>query len=210
MLARPRPPEHLAAGNTERPFEPAPELCDWAYATFINEDALLMNPQHAHLREAKIGFMWTSVENARGGNAVVGQAEIPSIQGGKWARARFFQQVEGWFGLIPDFMITFDAGYADQADDATFCALVEHELYHCAQARTPWGDLKFRKDGSPAFTMRGHDVEEFVGIVERYGAGSAAGQTAALVAVAIAGPTIAAADIAGCCGTCGRGLAPPR
>ena len=209
MLTRPRPPERLLGqdgADTAIPFEPAPELDAWARATFIDEDAALLNEEHAHLREAKLGFLWTSVGNARGDHAVVGQAEIPSIQGGKWARGRFFQQVEEWFGLIPDFLITFDAGFADEADDATFCALVEHELYHCAQARTPWGDLKFRKDGSPAFTMRGHDVEEFVGIVQRYGAGAAAGRTSAFVAAAVAGPTIAAAEIAGCCGTCGRGL----
>lgn len=208
-LARPRPPERLLGQEgalTALPFEPAPELEIWARAAFINEDAVLLNEEHAHLREATLGFMWTSVPNARGGNGVVGQAEIPSIQGGKWARARFFQQVEAWFGLVPDFMITLDAGFADQADDATFCSLVEHELYHCAQARTAWGDLKFRKDGSPAFTIRGHDVEEFVGIVQRYGTGAAAGRTSAFVAAAIAGPTIVAAEISGCCGTCGRGL----
>ncbi len=47
---------------------------------------MLLNEEHAHLREATLGFMWTSVPNARGGNGVVGQAEIPSVQGGKWAR----------------------------------------------------------------------------------------------------------------------------
>jgi len=209
MLTRPRPPERLLGNEgaaTIRPFEPAPDLRDWAYASFIAEDAVLLNEEHAHLREAQVAFMWTAVPNARGGNGVVGQAEIPSIQGGKWARARFFQQIEEWFGHVPHFLITLDAGFADEADDATFCALVEHELYHCAQARTAWGDLKFRKDGSPAFTMRGHDVEEFVGIVGRYGAGAAAGRTSTFVAAAVAGPTIAAAEIAGCCGTCGRGL----
>ena len=125
---------------TALPFEPAPELLAWARETFIEEDAPLLNEDHAHLREASLGFLWTSVPNARGGNGIVGQAEIPSIQGGKWARARFFQQVEGWFGLVPDFLITLDAGFADQASDATFCALVEHELYHCGQQVTAWGE----------------------------------------------------------------------
>lgn len=208
MLTRPRPPERLLGqdgADTAIPFEPAPELDAWARATFIDEDAALLNEEHAHLREAKLGFLWTSVGNARGGHAVVGQAEIPSIQGGKWARARFFQQVEGWFGLVPDFLITLEAGFADQADDATFCALVEHELYHCAQARDAYGAPRFSKStGLPIFTMRGHDVEEFVGIVARYGVGAAAGQTAALVEAAGRAPIVCEADIASVCGTCGR------
>ena len=208
MLIRPRPPERLLGTEgdlTARPFEPAPELEAWARAAFISEDAELLNEEHAHLREATLGFMWTSVPNARGGNGVVGQAEIPSIQGGKWARARFFQQVEEWFGLIPDFMITLDAGFADQADDATFCSLVEHELYHCAQAKDAWGAPRFSKaTGRPIFTMRGHDVEEFVGVVARYGVGAAAGRTAALVDAAKRTPIVCDADIAGACGTCRR------
>lgn len=207
-LARPRPPERLLGQEgalTALPFEPAPELEAWARAAFISEDAVLLNEEHAHLREATLGFMWTSVPNARGGNGVVGQAEIPSIQGGKWARARFFQQVEAWFGLVPDFMITLDAGFADQADDATFCSLVEHELYHCAQAKDAWGAPRFSKaTGRPVFTMRGHDVEEFVGVVARYGVGAAAGQTAALVEAANRPPIVCEADIVGACGTCGR------
>jgi len=207
-LARPRPPERLLGqdgADTVRPFESAPELEAWARATFISEDAPLLNEEHAHLRDATIGFMWTAVPNARGGNGVVGQAEIPSIQGGKWARGRFFQQVEAWFGLVPDFMITLEASFADQADDATFCSLVEHELYHCGQAKDAWGAPRFSKTtGRPIFTMRGHDVEEFVGVVARYGVGAAAGQTAALVAAANRPAIVCEADIAGACGTCGR------
>jgi hypothetical protein len=127
-LARPRPPERLLGqdgADTVRPFEPAPELDVWARATFIAEDALLLNEEHAHLRDATIGFMWTAVPNARGGNGVVGQAEIPSIQGGKWARGRFFQQVEEWFGLVPDFMITLEASFAAFAASAAASIFVQ-------------------------------------------------------------------------------------
>lgn len=210
MLSRPRPPERLlgAAGAiTAIPFEPAQDLEAWARATFIDEEALLLNEEHAHLRDAVLGFLWCAVPNSRGGNAVVGQAEMPSIQGGKWARARFFQQVEAWFGSVPNFLITLHADFADQADDATFCALVEHELYHCGQAKDRFGLPKFSKQtGLPIFSMRGHDVEEFVGIVARYGVGAAAGQTAALVEAASRAPLVCSADIAGACGTCGRSL----
>ena len=208
MLARPRPPERLLGQEgafTLVPVEPAAELEAWARPTFIDEDAPLVNEEHAHLREASLGFLWCAVSNARGGNAVVGQAEIPTIQGGRWAKVRFEQQIVGWFGREPDFLVTLDAGFADQADDATFCALVEHELYHCGQAKDAWGAPRFSKQtGRPIFTMRGHDVEEFVGIVARYGAGAAAGKTMALVEAASRPPLICSAEIAGVCGTCGR------
>ena len=164
-----------------------------------------MNEAHAHLREASLGFLWCALPNARQMNAVVGQAEMLSLQGGKWQKARQEMQIEGWFGNLPDFLLTFHADYADQCSDAAFCALVEHELYHCGQAVDAWGSPRFSKmTGRPIFSMRGHDVEEFVGIVERYGVGAAAGQTAALVEAAKRTPIVCSADIAGACGTCGR------
>jgi hypothetical protein len=209
MLIRPRPPEDLLGGEgavTETPVRPAPDLLDWMRATFIDQDALLVNEDHAHLREARLGVLWCAVPNARQGNAVVGMCETTAFMGNRWAKARFEQQVTGWFGAMPHFLLTFDAEYAALCDDATFCSLVEHELYHAGQERDPYGAPKFRKDGSPAFTIRGHDVEEFVGVVARYGTGAAAGQTAALVAAANRAPIICEAEIAGACGTCGRSL----
>lgn len=87
-----------------------------------------------------------------------------------------------------------------QAGDAEFCALVEHELYHCGQERDAFGAPKFRQSGLPAFTMRGHDVEEFVGVVRRYGADASGVRD--LVEAASHEPTIARASIAQACGTC--------
>lgn len=50
----------------------------------------------------------------------------------------------------------------------------------------------------PKLGIRGHDVEEFVGIVRRYGAGD----TAKFVAAAQRAPEVGHADIARACGTC--------
>lgn len=209
-MQRPRPPAHLLGSEgelTPTPFAPAPELEAWARATFIEEDALLLNEEHTHLRDATLGFLWCAIPNARQMNAVVGQAEMLSLQGGKWSKARQEMQIEGWFGRLPDFLVTLHADYADQCSDAAFCALVEHELLHCGQAKDAWGQSRFSKmTGRPIFSMRGHDVEEFVSIVARYGVGNAAGQTAALVEAARRTPFVCEADIAGACGTCGRSL----
>ncbi|MBY0258555.1 putative metallopeptidase [Methylobacterium sp.] len=210
MVVRPRPPEDLLGAEgaiTETPVRPAHDLLAWMRATFIDEDAPLLNEDHVHLRSARLGVLWCAVPNARQGKAVVGMCETTGFMGNRWAKARFEQQIVGWFGWMPHFLLTFDADYADQCSDATFCAIVEHELYHAGQAKDRWGAPRFSKTtGEPVFEIRGHDVEEFVGVVARYGAGHAAGQTAALVAAANRAPIVCEAEIAGACGTCGRSL----
>jgi putative metallopeptidase len=206
LTGRPRPPQSLfsidSVGDGIR-FVPAPDLVEWISVTFLEEGALLENPDHAHLRYARIGALWTTVENGRAGRTIVGQAELGQNIGGmgKWTRARAEQQAIEWFDCVPDFIITLFAPYADSCDDATFCALVEHELSHCGQERDEFGMPRFKKStGGPAFCMRGHDVEEFIGVVRRYGADAAG--VRAMIDAAAEGPTIAAADIGFACGNC--------
>jgi hypothetical protein len=180
-------------------FEPAPDLLDWARSAFIEDDAALLNEDHAHLRFATLGALWTNVPNGRAGRRIIGQCEIGLPPANKWSRARIELQLEQWFGQVPDFLLTFDAQYASECSDAEFCALVEHELYHAGQEQGPFGP-KFRKDGRPAFAMRGHDVEEFIGVVRRYGADAA--NVRALVDAANRPPEISQASIGHICGTC--------
>lgn len=182
---------------------PAPELRAWAFATFIEEGAPLRNTDHEHLQAASVEFLWTNCPNARQGRVIIGQAELGTPRAmGAWAKARAEMQVREWFGSIPDFIVTIFAQAAKEGTDAEFCALVEHELYHCGQAIDAFGLPKFTKEGRPVFTMRGHDVEEFVGVVRRYGA--KASHSSAFVEAAINGPAIAPATIARACGTCQR------
>jgi hypothetical protein len=203
LRSRPRPPQSLLSIDSAAGFVPAPDLVQWISATFLEEGAALENPEHIHLRDATIGALWTSVGNSRRGRQVIGQCEIGKPTGtmGKWSRARAEQQITEWFGCIPDFILTFDAGYADSCSDARFMALVEHELYHAGQDTDEFGMPRFRKDsGMPAFCLKGHDIEEFVGVVRRYGA-DAAGVTA-MIEAAKEGPTVAAAEIDFACGNC--------
>lgn len=200
---RPLPPETLFDGMEGEQFIPAPEIIEWARATFIDEGATLENEEHAHLRAANIGALWTNVENAKRGRRVIGMAEPGTPQGamGRWSRARAEFQVMQWFGQLPDFIITLDAHWWMQASDAEACALIEHELYHCAQDRDEFGAPRFSKQtGRPVFAMRGHDIEEFVGVVRRYGASAAGVQ--AMVDAANVGPQIADVKIAQACGSC--------
>lgn len=197
---RPLPPSILFE-DPRAQFLPAPELEQWMRETFIEAGATLENEDHAHLRAAEIKVLWTNVPNGRHGRTIVGQCELGTPRAmGRWAKARAEMQVLEWFGSIPDFIITIDAEYAQAADDASFCALVEHELYHGGQEIDEFGAPKFTREGSPKFAMRGHDVEEFVGVVARYGV--EATQVDAMVQAAKAGPTVALARISRACGTC--------
>lgn len=200
---RPYPPETMFGLDGFKSFAPAPDVSEWVEATFFDPSSPVANPEHEHLANAHIGYLWTVVENNRKGKRVIGQCETGSPQGamGKWSKARAEQQVVEWFGSVPDFIITLDAEYCQQCGDAEFMALVEHELYHAAQDVDAFGAPKFNKmTGQPVFTIRGHDVEQFVGVVRRYGADAAG--VRAMVDAANRPPEIARAHIEHSCGTC--------
>lgn len=186
-------------------FRPAPQLTEWLMATFIAEGAPLLNEDHAHLRQAKLGCLWTNVPNARHGRSIVGQCEImpPAGAMGRWQKARMLDQIEGWFGSLPDFVLTFDAVFADEADDATFMALVEHECLHAGQEIDPYGVPKFSKTtGLPVFAVKAHDFEGFIGIARRYGPVEAGARE--MLEALSKSPTIGRAQINAACGTCLR------
>jgi hypothetical protein len=199
-LPRPVPPlEQLGPLPN---FLPAPDVLAWLKATFLDPDSQLFNQDHEHLGSADLGILWTNVANAKQMRSVVGQAEMPVSRGGRWAKARADIQLEAWFGMVPDFVITLDATYCAQAPDDQWCALVEHELYHCGQDRDEFGLPKFTKLGKPVFAMRGHDIEEFVGVARRYGM-EATGL--ASLHEALSSPrAVQATQVSWACGTCGR------
>ncbi|MEW6210158.1 MAG: putative metallopeptidase [Acidobacteriota bacterium] len=202
---RPRPPHELLDPLCLDPlFIASPELDRWARETFINPKAKLRNKDHEHLQQAEIGWLWTNVSYSRQMMSVVGYAEIPRPpQGvGKWLKARFEYQLWAWFQRKLDFLITLYAPYADEADSITFCAVIEHELYHCGQARDEYDCPKFKKSGGPVFAIKGHDFEEHIGVVRRYGINASAGRGKELFAAAKKRPLIGRARVNGVCGTC--------
>ncbi|WP_175777622.1 putative metallopeptidase [Burkholderia anthina] len=201
--SRPLPPDALFDdSNWFRHLMPADGVNDWVHHTFLRDGASLHNKDHAHLVDADVAYLWAAVENMRQMRRVVGQCEEVMIRAGGWQRARQEQQLCEWFGRVPAFLITLDAHYARECSDTEWCALVEHELYHIGQRDDGFGAPAFTKDGMPKLGIRGHDVEEFVGIVRRYGAGAAAGDTAKLVDAARRAPEVGHVDIARACGTC--------
>lgn len=201
---RPQPPQDLAERLFGIGFVPAPDLKAWALATFIEEGAPLRNDDHLHLQEANIGFLWASAGYHKRGCRILGQTEdLRQSRGNPWQTARAEQQLADWFGDVPDFLITLDGFFCRSCSDVELCALVEHELYHIAQETDEYGAPKFHRDtGRPKLGLRGHDVEEFIGVVRRYGIGEPDSALARLVIAAARGPDVAAVDIARACGTC--------
>ncbi|MGG4661007.1 putative metallopeptidase [Pseudomonas vlassakiae] len=192
------PPDDLL----ESPFlilKPAPELWEWIQREVLADTGSIHNPEHSHLIDANIGVLWASSAFSRKGRSVLGQAEQLMFRAGGWQKARQEQQMREWFGEEPEFLITLAGDYCAQCSEAEFCALVEHELYHIAQATDEYGASKFTQEGMPKLYLRGHDVEEFVGLVRRYGPSHDVQQ---LIDAASRPPEVAKINISRACGTC--------
>ncbi|MGE8450492.1 MAG: putative metallopeptidase [Pseudomonadales bacterium] len=181
-MQRPMPPAPLVELSEFSGFgirlTPAPEVWEWLQAEILADTGSI--------------HMWASSSFEKQGRIVLGQAEQVAFRAGGWQKARMEQQMRDWFGDVPAFIITLAADYCAECSDADFCALIEHELYHIAQATDKYGQPAFTQEGAPKLKLRGHDVEEFVGVVRRYGAGQ---RNSGLLPVASAAA----------CGVSGRG-----
>ena len=204
MKIRPMPPaEMLIIDDFDQliynEIKPAPDLWDWIKSEIISPDGSIHNDEHSHLMDANIGVLWAQRSFRKQGRGVVGQAEQLAFRAGGWQKARQELQMRDWFGGIPDYLITFAADFCYECSDAEFCALVEHELYHIRQKSDAFGAPKFNQEGMPVLELRGHDVEEFVGVVRRYGASEAVQE---MIDAAKGDPEVSRINISRACGTC--------
>jgi hypothetical protein len=161
--------------NAETPhFMGAQELRDWAFQTFIDAEGPLVNLDHSHLVDADICFVWSSQCFAKGGNGekvTVGTAQLANPTGKDGSKERTEWMWRLWNGgELPDFVITICAPFVREAEAASICALIEHELYHLDVKLNPETDEPMLDaDDRPVWCIRQHDVEQFIGVVERYG-----------------------------------------
>lgn len=170
----PTPPEELLQGVPPT-FLPVRGMWPWALATFVEEGAPLFNPDHLHLLGADVLFLWASYDERRDGRSVVGTAELNRKQDARWTQGRLEAAFREWNeGSAPDFVVTLSVPFFAKATPLQACAVVEHELYHCGQKVDRYDCPEYNADGSPKYAMRGHDVEEFIGVAARYGAYSPA------------------------------------
>ncbi|MFH3825356.1 putative metallopeptidase [Acinetobacter pittii] len=185
---------------------PASDLKNWVVANFLTLGGPLHNPDHDHIAEMlhdNEGFLasaWASTAYTRTKRMVLGQCEKVMFQQGGWKKARQEQQMRDWFGFVPIYLITIDASFCEKANDNEFCALFEHELYHIGVERDSDGEIIYSDHtGLPKRYLAGHDVEEFIGVVKRWGANDSVKR---LVEVAKNPPFVSDLDISKCCGNC--------
>lgn len=107
----------------------------------------LIQKHHNHLLEAEISYLVTSRAMSRAGKRVAGKARKTSGVLKYYARADFEIVVSGaiWGEML-------------QAERE---ALVDHELSHCS--------VEHDDDGNRNWVFRGHDIEEFIAVVDRHG-----------------------------------------
>ncbi|EJD6712439.1 putative metallopeptidase [Acinetobacter baumannii] len=199
---RPMPPEWLFEMDTPN-FVPAPELWEWIRKVFLDPKSKLFNPDHMHLRSFRypdIAVMWARSGFKKQGRQVIGTTEKVMFNVGGWRKARQEQQMRDWFGFVPTYLITVDASFCERANDTEFCYLLEHELYHIGVMRDEDGEIVYSdSSGLPKHYLAGHDVEEFIGVVKRYGPSK---NVKRLIEVAKNPPFVSNLDISKCCGNC--------
>jgi Putative phage metallopeptidase len=164
-----------------RTFAPAYGVAEWVDDAFLSPISPLYNREHEEIRDARILYVWASYSAAKQGMIVAGQAELNQGQTKTWFQGRMTWLFGQWFEqkdadgleLDPDFVITLSAPWFENADAVSRCAVVEHELFHCRAKRDNYGEIQFdTSDDRPKWEIKGHDVEEHIGVVRRYGAWS--------------------------------------
>lgn len=147
---RPFPPTDLIDQAEEEEairLAPAPELKEWVVKNWLTLGGELHNPDHDHIAELLhdndefLAFAWASSAAVAKKRMVLGQCEKVMFNVGGWKKARQEQQMRDWFGFVPQYLITVDAAFCEQASDREFCRLIEHELYHIGVERDEDGEI---------------------------------------------------------------------
>ncbi|HFF5316640.1 TPA: putative metallopeptidase, partial [Acinetobacter baumannii] len=168
----------------------------------LDPKSKLFNPNHLHLcsfRYSDIAVIWAKFGFKKQGRQIIGTTEKLMINAGSWKKERQEEQFIEWFEYISEYLITFDASYSQIASVVNFCVLVEHELYHIAYKKDEWGTSAYNQEtGVPKLAIQKHDVEEFTGVVRRYGASE---DVKRMVEAANTRPEMSRADVHYACGT---------
>lgn len=92
---RPLPPVNLTGENwlPYTRFFPATEVGEWVIQHILSEEGQLHNPDHIHLLDADVAFMWASGAFEKKGRYVRGQCEQVMLRAGGWQKARMEQQM---------------------------------------------------------------------------------------------------------------------
>lgn len=69
-VSRPEMPDIVSGFSSCQSFVPAPEVAEWVESIFFDPSSPVANPEHDHLANAHIGYLWTVVENNRKGKRI--------------------------------------------------------------------------------------------------------------------------------------------
>lgn len=131
---------------------------------------ILIAKSHPHLATARIVYVFTNQTRRKCDRVRLGSAaKMSHIQR---FLASAYQSVESG----PDFILIFDANIWPQLTDKQQQALTEHEICHCCvyvKSGLTWRRLlndENKGDYSEwKYGLRGHTIEEFYEVVEKYG-----------------------------------------
>ena len=121
-------------------FTDAPEVEMIARSLLVSE--------HSELLEAKIRYLFREGDWSTRDKETLGQAQLLT------GKQHFITKL--------DFVITINKDAWTVLTNNQRIALVDHELSHCCRGE----DDKF---GNPTWYIQGHDVEDFIGVINRHG-----------------------------------------
>lgn len=121
-----------------------------------------------HLEDSNLGFLMTDEEIRVQGREKAGYAAMPQAQG--QSRKLLDWALESVFGFSPDALVVVQEDLWATLTENERIALTFHELRHLRHKTTPKGAPSFTPDGRPVLEIDGHDTEEFLDVVQNFGA----------------------------------------
>lgn len=135
---------------------------------------LLINSidDHAHLRDARVGFIFRDHEVTNGHKVVAASMHLPRLSGSAAKHWGAFCRwsVTGLLGFEPDFVCFVDRCLWKGLSEDEKLALIDHELTHAIQLEDEDGNPRFNQvTFEPIWGIKPHDVEEFTSVIQRRG-----------------------------------------
>lgn len=143
---------------------------EWIYKSLVKQEPLFADQKDF---EPVVGFIMRHYGLVEGGRIVLGAMHLPSVQGK--LKVVFDWLIDMIYPVSrPDFLMIVDADWREEATPLQREILIYHEMCHMELKRNSDGDIVMNDEtGRPKWKLRGHDVEEFTAVVEKYGAWSA-------------------------------------
>jgi hypothetical protein len=118
--------------------------------------------------EATIDWLLRRDEKTKHERQILGTCYLPRVQGE--LNPLFEWMLKNTLKREPDYLIILDLKFWFFSNDRSREILVYHELSHCFHKTNREGEKRYTFDELPVWGLKGHDVEEFTAVAQRYGA----------------------------------------